>query len=158
MKSCLHEKETLTIDEMESSEPICSSIIFSDQTIREEGSGKLSLIGCFQGFNASHFPFQSPSFFITVFITNLRAVPELLHVTANIKIPKAGVVLASCGAQLRPPQHGATINPKVCIEIPLPFASVTFGAAGEYDVTVLVDEEEVGSRPIFVNTVPNPAQ
>jgi len=45
---------------------IAPRIIICDRVIREEGTGKLSLIGCFEGFIGPTFPFLSVPFFAVV--------------------------------------------------------------------------------------------
>ncbi len=137
------------------SEPTCSAIIFSDSVIREHGTGKLSFIGSFQGFNVPGFPFVTPRFFITVFISNLRPTTKELNVTVDLRQVKAGVV-ASCNAHLGSLENASGFNPKMVVEIPIPFPSVQFPAKGEYEVEVRVDGEIVGHRPIFVNQITAP--
>ena len=78
---------------------VAPRIILSDRVIREEGTGKLSLIGCFDGFVGQSFPFQSIPFFVTVTLTNIRSFPKQLDIVVRIETP-AGHVMASSQAQV----------------------------------------------------------
>src|SRR4026209_956277 len=73
-------------------------IILSDRVIREEGTGKISLIGCFDAFISQGFPYQSPPFFVSVALTNIRKFPKQLDIVVRIETP-AGHVMASSQAQ-----------------------------------------------------------
>jgi hypothetical protein len=52
-------------------DPVAVSIVLSDSVICEHGTGKNSLIGCFNNFNVPQFPFPTPVFYITAAVTNL---------------------------------------------------------------------------------------
>jgi hypothetical protein len=141
-------------------EPVLTpGIIFSDMVIREAGSNKLSLIGCFQRFSFPHFPAQTGVWFVTVGVTGIRGAINSLNVTARIEVAESAHVISSSNAQLQFPKDNPPVQPDVIFEVPLPFAGVVFQNPGKYSVLILVDTEEVGTRmlevvPITQSTTP----
>src|SRR5262249_49568445 len=79
---------------------VCPAIIFSDGAIREQGTGKLSLIGCFSHFNAPGFPFLSQPFIVTVLLSNIRGPIEHLPVTLRVETPGSAHVLSSVSGEM----------------------------------------------------------
>jgi hypothetical protein len=127
-------------------------IIFSDSVIREMGTGKLSFIGSFQQFNAIKFPLAVPPFFITARITNLHGDLEKIRLTVRLEEPHSGLVVCNMGAEVVLPEK---IKRGSDIEIPFPMTNVVFQHQGNYDVTILLNNELVGKRPISVRSVPS---
>ena len=77
-------------------EPVLApNIILSDGAIRELGTNKISFIGTFHNFNCPHFPFQSPPFFVTVSLTNLRGKLERFKIAIRIEHKASNLVAAS---------------------------------------------------------------
>ena len=77
------------------SEPILpSAIIFSDEKIRGQETGKLTLMGIFHCIKTSKFPFTSPAFYATAFVTNIKGRIKQLPVSMNIE-DSTGKVIAS---------------------------------------------------------------
>src|ERR1035437_7465817 len=134
---------------------LATGMVFSDSVIREQGTGKNTLIGCFQQYNLPQFPFQVPPFFITAFLTNLTSEVTSLDVPARIENPQNGVVLASSAVKVafQKPTDRNEIT-----EICLPVFNLAFHAAGLYKAVILVNNEKVGERNIFVKDVRAPAQ
>jgi hypothetical protein len=134
----------------DSSEPaLLPAIIFCDQVIKEDGTGKLSLIGCFQGFVFKAFPARKGRFFVVVAVTNLRGQLKELNVTVRIEDPKSGHVLSSSGGHLQfTGREGEvpTLQPSMVLELPIPMTNVTFPQAGTYSAVVLVDNELLDRR------------
>jgi len=130
---------------------LCSGIILSDSVIREEGTGKMSLIGCFTVWNAQQFPLLVAPFYVTALLTNLRGNVEQIHVTVRLENPQNGHVLTSVSGNMRPGEH--TFDPNEVFEIPFPIKSVAFPSAGMYAVIVLVDNEAIGKRAIAVRSL-----
>lgn len=135
-------------------EPVLTpGIILSDLVIRETGSNKLSLIGCFQRFSFPHFPAQTGVWFVTVGVTRIRGAISTLNVTARIEVAESAHVISSSNAQIQFPKDNPPIQPDAIFEIPLPFAGVIFQNPGKYSVVILVDTEEVGRRLLEVAPV-----
>ena len=130
---------------------LASSILLSDMAVREEGTGKLSIIGSFQGFNAASLPFVSPRFFVVVAITNFVKTPKAFDVTARIEDPRTGHVVGSVSAHLQI-KEGAIVPRNAYIEVPVPFPQVMFPSGGEYKVEILVYNISAGARYVAVNT------
>lgn len=140
---------------MNSEPTLTRGIIFSDSFIREEVTRKNSFIGTFQVYNLPQFPFQVPPFFVTAFITNLSVQPGTnLDVTARIEHPTNGVVIGSSSVKLA---FQATPDRNETFEVPMPFAGVIFATAGIYKATILVNNELIGERALFVRDVRSPA-
>jgi hypothetical protein len=126
---------------------ICPSIIFSDLTIREVGTDKISLIGSFTQFNAAQFPFVAAPFHITVLLSNIQGPVEALPITMRIEAPGSGHVMASMSGLVPiPPTH----TRDDIVQVVFGFAPTQFQGPGKYDVVILVRNEPVGKRSLFV--------
>ena len=134
-------------------EPVLvNSIILSDLVIREQGTNKISLIGCFNQFNANKFPFNTPPFFVTAAITNITGKVEgAMSVTAIVEEPKSGHVLSSTPGRLQFSKDSPPIPNSMIFEIPFPVVPFTIPKAGNYAVKVLFNNQELGKRPLTVN-------
>jgi hypothetical protein len=134
------------------SEPIALPfVVFSDLILREEGTGKVSLIGTFEFFNAPSFPFQSPNFFATIAITNVhlsrsqgQPSPEI-NVNLRIEDPKSGHIFGNATSTVGV-LEGKALHREDVITVPLPIPPMTFQAPGSFRVVVSVDNERVGER------------
>jgi hypothetical protein len=124
------------------------AIIFSDSVIREHGTSKITLVGCFQAFNASSFPFVCQPFFVTALIEDF-SVSEQMTVKASVE-DSQGVELGWAAGQV---SIQAVVGPKAQSEVSLPFRAIRFESLGEYIVRILVGEEEIGRRVLFVNSL-----
>src|SRR5207248_1620207 len=100
-KGCMGNRLLLAFRKMEPT--LCGAIILSDTVIREAGTGKLSLIGCFTNWNSSQFPFPVPPFCATALVTNFRGKLEKASITMRIEDPKTGHVLTSVSGAITPP-------------------------------------------------------
>jgi len=129
---------------------ICPGIIFSDLAIREQGTGKLSLIGCFTHFNAPGFPFLSQQFIATVLLSNIRGPVEHLPVTLRIEAPGSAHVLTSVSGEMN---IGAEITQNEILEIVFPIPPTPFQQAGPYEVNVLVGSEALSKRFLFIKSI-----
>ncbi len=144
---------------MKYSEPSCHGIIFSDSVIREEGTGKLSMIGTFTQYNLPRLPCQVPHFFVTILLTGLNPKDSPLDVTVRIEQNKSGAVLQSVTGQINI-KKGANYSNTDIIELPMllkPF-TVPEHSDGQKPIKVvlLVNNEEIASRNIKVNKVVKP--
>jgi len=132
-------------------EPVlCQSIIFSDLTIREFGTDKITMVGSFTQFNAPHFPFIAGPFHVTVLVTNIPATGEDLPVTIRVEQSGSGHVLASVSGSITlPPTH----TREDVAQVVFGFGPTAYVAPGKYDVVVLVKNEPIGKRPLFIKSI-----
>jgi hypothetical protein len=127
---------------------LSTGILFSDGVIREHGTGKLTLIGCFQFFNAPAFPFVSPPFFVSAFIEYLPLGEE---VTARVSLQTAeGAQLAFAIGQLK---LDNVLDPSAQFELPFQLPPTNFQTPGNYVVRVFVADQEIGKRTLFVRSI-----
>ena len=141
---------------METEPVIITAIMLSDSVIREHGSNKISLLGCFAMWNAPIFPFQSPPFVITPFISNLRGTSGELTITVKIENSNRHCVWSTM-AKVNFQAANQTVPADAIIDIPFRAAGVQFPTPDRYTVRVLVNADEIGHRDITVRpiTVPN---
>lgn len=129
-------------------EPIVTpNIIFSDGVIREEGSGKFTLVGTFDQFNAPQLPFQPFPFFVTVSLSNFRGELKSYKIAVRLEEKSSGHVVASSGGEI-----GSTnvLKPTDTIQIPIRLTG-TFQSPGLYSVVVLAEGDPIASRDFVVN-------
>lgn len=139
----------------ESEPAVLPFVVLSDAVIREEGTGKLSLIGTFEFFNAPSFPFQCPPFFATVAITNIQMArnagegPKEVNINVRIEDPNSGHVFGSATGKVGV-LEGKSIDRDAVIQLPLPFPPMTFNAPGKLRVVLNVDNERLADRVLGV--------
>lgn len=144
-------RKTGYITRMEnSSEAVTVAIIFSDYVVQDARTGKLTLVGCFNGFQFPSFPSASPNFFITVSITNLEGKLQKLFLTINIKDRQSGLVVASAGIELHPRQNAPALFREEIIEVFVPFGRVQFPRPGAYEVEAVCMNSPIGKRVLMV--------
>jgi hypothetical protein len=141
----------------EQSEPVCVSIIFSDLIIREEGTGKNSLIGTFNNFNMPGFPYPSPPHFVTVQVTNLASNTKEFDLVVRLEDGTNGMILTSVGGHLKLPEV-MNLTRESVLEIPLFVAPFIVPKAGHFKVLVLLNNLEAGHRPFSVYPVTGATQ
>lgn len=135
---------------MDTDPVICPAILFSDLTIREFGTSKLSIIGTFTQFNAPSFPFLAPQFFVTLLLTNIQGPVDALPVTLRIEAEGSGHVLASTSGMVPiPATHSRSDVAQIIFAIP----PTLYQAPGRYDVHVLVRNEHTANLPLFVRPI-----
>ena len=131
------------------SEPVLpSAITFSDEKIRDQETGELTLVGIFHCIKTSKFPFTSPAFYATAFVTNIKGRIKQLPVSMNIE-DSTGKVIASA------PGHvggSGIIAMGEVAEISFPIPPIVFNAAGHYKAVVLADGEALGFRGFNIIT------
>ncbi len=137
---------------MAESEAIPVGIILSDHVIREQGSNKLTLIGCFTRYNLPRFPIQVPPFWITLLLTNF-AGPGKYSIGARIEIPQKSIIVVNASgsiefSDLQWQSGGGRDN---VFELPIRVPQTQFSFPGTYQVTVLFEGDEIGRRPLIVN-------
>lgn len=129
-------------------EPVlCHGIILSDGVIREHGTGKLSLIGCFTTYNFPIFPVVAPPFVVTVLLTNLEGQLQGFPITVRIEAGQTGYVLANSMAQLNTDQPVPRTD---IFEVPIGIAPINYPEPGIYKVKVLAQNEDLGQRDLTV--------
>lgn len=139
-------------------EPVlCPGIIFCDGIIREEGTGKLTLVGAFQFFHAPAFPFVIPGFAVLVMVDNLKPGIKELKVTIRLESTDSGFVLGSSFAQITLAEG---YDARGTLDIPFRFQQIAFPHPGAFQVTVLVNNEQIGSKRLLVRslTSQNPSE
>ena len=145
----------------ESEPTLLQFIVLSDLVIREQGTGKSSLIGAFDLFNAPSFPFQAPPFFVTIGITNVhlsRAVgepPKEVNVNVRVEDKKSGHVFGNATGKVGV-NEGKTLSRDAAIMITLPLPGMTFAQPGPVTIVVHVDNERVGDRTLVINPLSAP--
>lgn len=132
---------------MNSDPTVNDFIILSDGVIREEGTGKLTIIGCFQFFNAPSFPFTCAPFIITASITNLSG--NISNARLVVRIQKLGHVNASSEVAFSTKRE---LDRNESLELPFAMPPVLFHEAGIYEVVVLFNGEEIGKRTLIVRS------
>lgn len=132
---------------MEIEPTIPPNIIFSDGVIREDGTGKFTLVGTFDQFNPPGFPFQPAPFFVTVCFSNFRGKLSGFKIAIRLEEKSSGYVVASAGGEI-----GSTKDLKPTDTIQVPFQLTgNFHSHGLYTVVVLAGSEQIGSRDFVVN-------
>jgi hypothetical protein len=136
------------------SEPsVVPGILLSDVSIVEAGSGKRSIIGCFDQFLFPQFPAAYGRFFVTAWISNMVGTLSSLEVTCRLEAKGSGHVVFSNatrvefeGEQKFDPQTTAATS----IQIP----GVVFQQAGIYTIVLLLNGDKVGERDFPVSLLP----
>ena len=128
---------------------LSGGIIFSDGAIREHGTNKLTLIGSFQILNAPVFPFTSLPFQVTALVENLP-IGEQILARVSVQSPEETELGGSAG-QLK---LDNMVEPRAHTELPFPVRPIVFQTPGEYIVRVLIGEQEIGRKSLFVRSVP----
>jgi len=134
---------------MNSEPTLTQGIIFCDQIIREQGTGKISYIGTFHNYNLPQFPVQIPPFFVSAFISNITEANEI-DVTTRIENPKNGMVMSSIAVKVafqKKPERNEMH------EIYMPIFNLVFHEAGLYKAVILVNNEKVGERDLLVRDI-----
>jgi len=126
---------------------LCKGIMFSDGVIREHGTGKLSLIGCFTAYNFQMLPFVAAPFVVTVLVTNLEGRLVNFPITVRIEAPGSGHVLASSVAQLN---TEIEVPRTEIFEVPIGVGPVNYADPGIYKVKVLAQNEDLGERDLTI--------
>lgn len=130
------------------SEPTCpSSIILADKVIREEGTGKLSIIGTFHNFIADQFPVAVPPFFVVAEIQNIEGQIENLAISVRIESVKSGHVVASATVNISAEK---SFNRSDIIQVPFGIPACQFPAQELYQIIAMVEGDVIGKRPLAI--------
>lgn len=129
------------------SEPVLApAIIFSDSANRDQKTGKITLTNIFHRFQSNRFPFESPAFFATAFISNISGKFENLPVTLKITDEHEDEISKAIGHVTT--SHAISRNDVAEIAFPVP--PTEFARPGYYRAVVSVDDEVLGSRLFLV--------
>lgn len=130
---------------------ICPAIIFCDTIVKEEGTGKFSMVGSFEFFHAPQFPLFIPmGFCVFVLLDNLTPGLKLLKVTVRIEDANSGHTVASAVGTVNMPQG---YDPSGVLNVPFRLAPISFPSAGNYQAVVLIDNEIIGKRRLPVKVL-----
>jgi hypothetical protein len=132
---------------MEIEPTIPPSVIFSDGVIREERTGKLTLVGTFHHFNPPAVPFRPPPFFITVSLSNFRGKLDRFKIAIRVEDKSSGYVVFSAAGEI---STSNILSPNDTVQIPFQVMA-EFPHAGSYTVVVSEASEPIGSRDLIVN-------
>jgi hypothetical protein len=131
---------------------LCSGLVMCEKVIREAGTGKYTLINCFNNFNTMGFPLQSIPFYVFVMLTNCKGTFESINVTLRIENPKTGQVFFSSVGNVKL-VSGANLQGSEILEIPFQVTPFLIPEAGLYLLVVLVDNENIGKRSFTVTAL-----
>jgi len=131
---------------MEIEPAVIPAIVFSDLVIRDQNTGKLTLVGVFQRFKAGQAPFTTPQFYATVLVTNLRGQPENVPVRLDIE-DQDGDKLSTATGVVSATAH---VLRNDVAEIAFPMPPTRFERADQYKAVVSVNDEILGSRSFSV--------
>ena len=139
-----------TINLMPSESPICNGLIFSDQVIKDAGTGKISLINCFTALNAPAIPFLAPPFFVTALISGFTAKGKTIRFKVSIKKRDSeGYILDVDGQAVAQ----GTGDPDDVGEMVWAIPSLSFPEVGVYDLTFAINGAEIGKRSLLVKSM-----
>jgi hypothetical protein len=115
--------------------PKCKAILLCDQTIIEAGSGKISLIGIFEGFSLPAFPGRTLPIeaFVQLVdgIGNYDVVVEIQDLQTDEIVARSPVIEVNFPVRLA----------KVNLVIPIPPLNISH--PGAYDFVVIADGQDV---------------
>jgi hypothetical protein len=135
------------------SDPVAVSIILSDLVIKEQGTGKTSLIGIFNNLGVPHFPFPTPSFYATVALTNLTAsAVKEFNIVIRIEDPLTGGVLTNVGGNIKF-QEPFVLTKEMTFEVSFPVLPFLIPKPGNYEVLILVNNNPAGKRLFVINAI-----
>lgn len=131
--------------------PKCKAILLCDQTIIEAGTGKVSVIGVFDGFTLPKLPFVTRPCMVFVQLADgigSHGVDVEVRDLENDTVIARGEV----GAQITWPDRPSKHN----LLIPLPPLPITH--VGEYDLVILARNQEIDRQKFTVAVVSPPPE
>lgn len=141
---------------MENKATLCPAIFFSEQVIREAGTGKLSIIGSFQSFNGSEFPFVAPPFIVTTAFTNLSGKLDRLKVSVELVDDKDVALISPVTGEFGSDRE---VTPDDVFDLSFFVPSCSFEKEGVYQVFFRVGDELLGRRNLPARLIAaNPAK
>ena len=131
--------------------PKCKAILLCDQTIIEAGTGKVSIIGVFDGFMLPKLPFLSRPCMVFVQLADgigSHAVEVEVHDLTNGTVIARGAVRKEINWPERPSKHN--------LLIPLPPLPITH--TGGYDLVIFARGQEIDRQKFTVTVVSPPPE
>lgn len=136
------------------SDPVILGITLCDTVIQQAGTGKHSLIGCFNQYNSNMFPFIVPPFFTFISITNIKGkYDKQISVTVRIEDPTTGHVLSNVTGLIGVAIPDFQFTGSEVIEVPCPMPQFPVTKPGTYSIVVLMNNEQIGRRNLLVNSI-----
>jgi hypothetical protein len=130
---------------MESEPVLAPAIVLSEAAIRDRTTSKISLVNIFHSFRSKQLPIKS-SFFVTVFISNIRGQFDSLPVTLRI-LGEKGNELICRDVQLSTSVH---VLRNYVVDVIIPIPVVEFRDAGFYEIVVSVEGQVLATRRFLV--------
>jgi hypothetical protein len=148
---------TLHAMTLKSEGTVVPSILISDVSIIEHGTGKRSIIGCFDQFAFPQFPASYGRFWVTTWISNLVGTISELNITCRIEQQGTGHVIFSNSAKLKFPTE-QTFERSGIFAGGMAVQGAVFPQPGTYKIVILLNDQEVGHRDFNVILPPQQPQ
>lgn len=118
--------------------PVLNAMLVCDMAIREEGTGKVSLIGIFENINATSFPTLHPELSVYAKLTDAHG----LHLEL-IQLEKARII-ASGETTITPSDRMGAV------ELNFNLHNLVFPEAGLYEFRLSANGKHVGAKTLRV--------
>lgn len=137
---------------METKPALCPAIVFSENIIREAGTGKLTIINSFQSFNGPEFPFAAPPFIVTAAFTNLSGKLDGLKVSVELVDEKNGALTTPIAGEFGSDRE---VLPDDVFDLSFLVPSCSFEKEGVYQVLFRIGNEVLGRRSLPARLIPS---
>jgi hypothetical protein len=148
---------TLHAMPLKSEGAVVPGILISDVSIVEHGTGKRSIVGCFDQFIFPQFPATYGRFWVTIWISNLVGTLSELNFTCRIQQQGTGHVIFSNAGTLKFPAE-QTFERSGVFAAAMMVQGAVFPQPGTYTIVILLNDQEVGSRDFLVILPQQPKQ
>ncbi|SRR6266498_4414116 len=138
---------------MEIEPKLTPNIVLSDFVLRDQATGKYTLVGTFDEFNLPAFPFQPPPFFVTVSLSSFRGRLQRYKISISIEEKASGEIFAHAIGEIT---SSAEVKPTDTIQIPFQLTG-QFKSQGVHTVAVSAGNKRLGSREFLVSLKPSGA-
>ncbi|MDZ4726244.1 MAG: hypothetical protein SH817_08800 [Leptospira sp.] len=128
------------------SEPVLLALLFADRIITEDNHKK-GIIGTFNRFMAQEFPVIFPPWGVYIGLTNLTGKHSFELILKNMDNDQ---IVMPVNGEFESSNYGEMI------ELPLNFSGVLFPSPGKHILSLLIDNDLVGSRILSVEKVNPP--
>ena len=115
--------------------PRCKAIVICERTIIEAGSGSVSLIAAFDRFEVSHFPSVSRAF--EIYLVLVDGIGRYQIVVEIYDLQEGTIFGRLPPIEIEWPERLARMT------LVIPIAAIPLDHAGEYDIVVLADDQEI---------------
>ncbi len=137
---------------------LIQGINLCDYVLREQGTGKCTLLGTFHGFASPTFPSPPRNFWVNVALTNLHGPMKEMTITCRVEASDSGLVIANVSGKMAPTPgvdpSKLMLSPLMAIDIPIPFFNVVIPSPGVYVIAILVNGDKVGERRVEAIAMP----